>query len=170
MSRSFAIALLAPALAFARGDDSGYGRENAIETVLLERTKETLTLFTYNAWNGDVPEIHGDLELTLAPKPEGQADPMAHLPERAFGFCFEMTESTMDCMHVEVDLLDDPALIAWTFKDLNATVDGEDVVDKADVDATAEDAAISWVNIPAKSEVTGCTEAKFGTVPVAADC
>jgi len=72
MSRSFAIALLAPALALARGDDSGFGRDNAVETVLVEKANgEALKLYTYNALNGEVPELHGDLELSFPAVPVG---------------------------------------------------------------------------------------------------
>ena len=72
MSRSFAIALLAPALALARGDDSGFGRDNAVETVLVEKDNgEVLRLYTYNALNDGVPELHGDLELSFPPVPVG---------------------------------------------------------------------------------------------------
>ena len=72
MSRSFAIALLAPALALARGDDSGFGRDNAVETVLVEKANgEALKLYTYNALNKEVPELHGDLELSFPAVPVG---------------------------------------------------------------------------------------------------
>ena len=101
MSRSFAIALLAPALALARGDDSGFGRENAIETVLLTSERgDNLKLFTYNALNGDVPEIHGDLELSF-----DTFDDVYQQRYRSFGWCVEMAADSWDCMEVSTDLL-----------------------------------------------------------------
>lgn len=105
MSRSFAIALLAPALAFARGDDSGFGRENAIETVLLTSERgDNLKLFTYNALNGDVAEIHGDLELSF--DTFADASPLELQKRyRSFGWCVEMATDSWDCMEVSTDLL-----------------------------------------------------------------
>ena len=104
MSRSFSVALILPALALARGDESGFGRENAVETVLLTTDKgEELRLFTYNAINGDVLETHGDLELDV---PDSTASPVySQYRYREFGFCIEMDNGSWDCMKVQTDLL-----------------------------------------------------------------
>lgn len=62
MLRTFAASLLAVA-AMGKGNNDGFLRVNSFETVLVDDANVTLTLFIYNARNGDINELHGDVQV-----------------------------------------------------------------------------------------------------------
>ena len=66
MLRTFAASLLAVS-AMGKGNGSGFLRENSFETVLVDDANVTMTLFIYNARNGDIDELHGDVQVVTKP-------------------------------------------------------------------------------------------------------
>ena len=62
MLRTFAASLLAIA-AMGKGNGDGFLRVNSFETVLVDDANVTMTLFIYNARNGDIDELHGDVQV-----------------------------------------------------------------------------------------------------------
>ena len=62
MLRTFAASLLAVA-AMGKGNGDGFLRVNSFETVLVDDANVTMTLFIYNARNGDIDELHGDVQV-----------------------------------------------------------------------------------------------------------
>ena len=60
MLRTFAASLLAVA-AMSKGNNDGFLRVNSFETVIIDEEAIIMTLFIYNARNGDVNELHGDI-------------------------------------------------------------------------------------------------------------
>jgi hypothetical protein len=62
MLRTFAASLLAVA-AMGKGNNDGFLRINSFETVLVDDANVTLTLYIYNARNGDIDELHGDVQV-----------------------------------------------------------------------------------------------------------
>ena len=81
MLRTFAASLLAIA-AMGKGNNDGFLRVNSFETILVDDPNVTLTLYIYNARNGDIDELHGDVEvITKADK---------DIPNfMEFGFCIK---------------------------------------------------------------------------------
>ena len=81
MLRTFAASLLAIA-AMGKGNNDGFLRVNSFETILVDDPNITLTLYIYNARNGDIDELHGDVEvITKADK---------DIPNfMEFGFCIK---------------------------------------------------------------------------------
>ena len=94
---SFAAAALA-AFAAARGDDSGIGYDNAIETAFDTGSDSWgLTLFMYNSQAADgTNEIHGDVDLQIT---DGAY-------KIVYGFCLApATEpSFWDCLAIRLDI------------------------------------------------------------------
>ena len=65
---SLSVAILHASTVSARGDNSGIGEANAIETQLLNNGFDfSLGLATYNTYNedDDVHELHGEFSLAL---------------------------------------------------------------------------------------------------------
>lgn len=53
---------------------------------------------------------------------------------------------------------------------MSAAVDEDGIVDTPDVDATAEDPALSWVNIASKSDIGGCESKEVKPYLIAENC
>lgn len=67
MLRTFATSLLAVAAlgtATQKGNGDGFLRVNSFGAVLVDDDNVTLTLYIYNARNGDIDELHGDVLVT----------------------------------------------------------------------------------------------------------
>ena len=62
MLRTFAASLLAVAT-LGKGNNDGFLRVNSFEILLHSDTYSELKLYIYNARNGDIDELHGDVEL-----------------------------------------------------------------------------------------------------------
>lgn len=93
MLRTFAASLLAIA-AMGKGNGDGYLRINSFETVLVDDANVTMTLYIYNARNGDIDELHGDVQVITKPDVD--------IPNfMEFGFCAKsqdtQTTPAWDC-------------------------------------------------------------------------
>ena len=93
MLRTFAASLLAVA-AMGKGSGDGFLRVNSFEVVLVDDVNVTMTLYIYNARNGDIDELHGDVDVVT------KAD--KDIPNfMEYGFCVKsqdaQTEPAWDC-------------------------------------------------------------------------
>lgn len=151
MNKSFAVALLMPAIAFARGDNDGSTEANAVSTVLMDNDNATLTLHSYNSLSTEgVDEFHGDLTWTSK---------VASFTDTAFGYCIQMSDAAWDCYQARIDL--NTAVTADDFSfsqnlqvlDQNAAAVGGDAPVN-DAGWNQEDAGVNWINTRAKAYKT----------------
>ena len=185
MFKTFAAAL-SPIVALAanKGNGSGLDRDNAAEIVLIPGT---LSLFTYNLWNGTTDEFHGDLSWTVAKPVSPETIPAANSTYNQwveYGFCFRnagpnnaaATASTVwDCLNSRADVLnatpsDTAKTATWssTFLVTDKSFTGisppaaTDYVTSLLNDAdsvTTTKSEVGWVTIAANNSKTGCAEA-----------
>ena len=83
----------AASLVQARGNNSGDGEENAIETILDDTFKWTYTLHTYNEEGADGENfLHGELLMTF---------PTTNFySTQEFGFCMDLKNNLWDCVKI----------------------------------------------------------------------
>ena len=85
MLKTFAASLLAVS-AMGKGNGDGWLRANSFETVLVDDANVTMTLFIFNARNGDIDELHGDVQVVTKPDVD--------IPNYIeFGWCAKSQES-----------------------------------------------------------------------------
>ena len=80
-------------LVLARGNNSGDGEENAIETVLDDTFRWKYTLSTYNEQGADGQNfLHGEIIMTYPT--------YTYYSTQEFGFCMDLKNNLWDCVKI----------------------------------------------------------------------